>query len=203
MSSGFLVILSGPSGSGKSTICRKLRRRDSSLRYSVSCCTRKPRPSEKQGTHYHFLSAAEFRRRISARRFLEWARVHENYYGTPAEPIDRSVRAGRVILLDIDVQGAEKIRRKRRDAVTIFLLPPTWGALRRRLVGRRDTQDTMDTRLKNARGELRLAKRYDYWVVNDDLDEAVSEVEAVITAESLRGGRRRLKDARLAGMIRN
>jgi len=193
MRKGFLVIISGPSGSGKSTVCRRLRLGDRALEYSVSCCTRKPRPSEAEGKHYHFLSVPEFRRKIRQGHFLEWAKVHGNYYGTPRGFIEKSIRRGRVALLDIDVQGAAKIRRKRRDAVTIFLLPPSWAVLRRRLELRRDTRDSMAMRMANARAELRQAGRYDYWVVNDKLDEAVRQVEAIILAMKLRADRSSFK----------
>lgn len=189
MRKGFLVIISGPSGSGKSTVCRSLLRRDRRLRYSVSCCTRDPRPTETDGKDYHFLSAPEFLRKIRDGEFLEWARVHGNYYGTPRRFIEQSVRRGEVVLLDIDVQGAAAIRRKRRDDVTIFLLPPSWSALRRRLHLRRDTKDTMDVRMKNARRELQQARRYGFWVVNDRLDVAVKQVEAIILATRLQSRR--------------
>jgi guanylate kinase len=193
MRAGFLVIISGPSGSGKSTVCRRLRRRDSGLRYSISCCTREPRPSEVDGRDYHFLSVGEFRRMIGKGQFLEWAKVHGNYYGTPRRFIDDAVGRGQVVLLDIDVQGAGKIRRKTRDAVTIFLFPPSWPALRRRLELRRDTADSMAVRMSNARYETRQAGRYDFWVVNDELDVAVRQIEAIILATKLRAGRPLLK----------
>lgn len=202
MPKGFLVIISGPSGSGKSTIVRKLRQRDPSLRYSVSCSTRPPRPSELDGTHYHFLSVPQFRQRARAGELLEWAEVHGNLYGTPRRPIETAVRAGEVILLAIDVKGAETIGRKRRDAVTIFLLPPTLEALKRRLQLRRDTRDALRTRLANARGELAHAKRYRYWVVNDSLPEAVAQIESIIEAERLRSQRHALEGTRLAGLVR-
>lgn len=202
MSPGFLVIISGPSGSGKSTICQKLRQRDHSLRYSVSCSTRPPRPSEVDGAHYHFLSVPQFRRKIRSGEFLEWAKVHGNLYGTPKGFIDEQVRSGGVVLLDIDTKGAEDIRRRRRDAVTIFLLPPHMAALKERLRLRRDTHDTMKVRLANARKELGHAKHYHYWVINDSLSTAVEQIEAIITAERLRAGRHTLKGAQLGGLVR-
>lgn len=190
MRKGFLVVISAPSGAGKSSVCRALRSRDRDLRYSVSCTTRPPRPGEKDGVHYRFLSPAEFRRRERRGDFLETALVHGNLYGTPRDFIDAETRKGRVILLDIDVQGAAAIRRSRRrtgiDSVTVFILPPSWKTLERRLRLRRDTNDSIKTRLANARGELKEAPRYDYWVVNDRLDKAVDQVAAVITAERLR-----------------
>ena len=180
MRKGFLVIISAPSGAGKSSVCRALRARDRSLGYSVSCSTRVPRPTERDGVHYHFLTTAEFRRR--ARR--------GDFYGTPRRFIDREAAKGRVILLDIDVQGAQAIRRRRKDAVTVFILPPSLRTLERRLRLRRDTSDSIRTRLSNARLELKMAPRYDYWVVNDRLEKAVDQVASIISAERLRAARR-------------
>jgi len=200
MSRGFLLILSGPSGSGKSTICRRLRSRDRTLAYSVSCCTRPPRPSETDGVHYHFMDPAGFMRKARRGELLEWAEVHGNHYGTPRDFVEGQIAAGRVVLLDIDVQGTEKIRRRLRDAVTVFLFPPSMGALRRRLQLRRDTRDSLQTRLDNALGELRRAGCYDYWVVNDSLEAAVRQVEGIIAAERLRPGRHGMRGVRLPGL---
>lgn len=196
MRTGFLVIISAPSGAGKSSVCRALRASDRSLRYSVSCSTRKPRPGEKNGVHYHFLGRDEFRRRALRGDFLEWAEVHGNFYGTPRRFIERQTRAGRVILLDIDVQGAETITRRRKGDVTVFILPPSWKTLERRLRLRRDTNDSIRTRLANARGELKAAPRYGYWVVNDRLERAVAQVAAVIQAERLKATRQGGKTVR-------
>ncbi|OIO05329.1 MAG: guanylate kinase [Elusimicrobia bacterium CG1_02_63_36] len=196
MQPGFLVIISAPSGGGKSTICRKLRRRDASLLYSVSTTTRAPRPSEIDGKHYHFVSEREFHRRQRRGAFLEWAKVHDNYYGTSKAFIDRETKTGGVVLMDIDVQGAATIRRRRKDAVTIFLIPPSMHSLRERLRLRKDT-DTIETRMANARAELKQAKHYDYWVLNDSLNTAVKQVEAIILAERHRAGRQAPKGLRV------
>ena len=202
MSRGFLLILSGPSGSGKSTLCRRLRRRDRTLAYSVSCCTRPPRPSETDGVHYHFMSPDGFLRMARRGELLEWAKVHGNRYGTPRDFVERRIAAGRVVLLDIDVQGTGKILRRLRDAVTVFLFPPSMGALRRRLRLRRDTRDSMETRMANALGELRRAGRYGYWVVNGSLEAAVRQVEGIIAAERLRPGRHGMRGVKLPGHTR-
>jgi len=204
MNPGFLVIISAPSGGGKSTVCRKLRQRDASLKYSISTTTRKKRPSEKNGTHYNFVTEREFHRLQRRGAFLEHAEVHENSYGTPKSYIDKETKAGSVVLLAIDVQGAATIRKRRKDAVTIFLLPPSMQSLRDRLGKRKDT-DSIETRMANARHELREAKSYDYWVVNDSLSTAVKQVEAIILAERHRAGRQSLKGVRvpaLAGLKR-
>ncbi|MBI5597842.1 MAG: guanylate kinase [Elusimicrobia bacterium] len=189
MRTGFLVIISAPSGAGKSSVCRALRARDGSLRYSVSATTRAPRPGEKDGRHYHFLTREEFRRRVRRGDFLEWAEVHGNLYGTPKGFIEKETKAGRVILLDIDVQGAAQIVRKRSGDVTLFILPPSWKTLELRLRHRRDTNDSIRTRLTNARLELKEAPRYQYWVVNDRLERAVGQAAAIIRAERLRSCR--------------
>jgi guanylate kinase len=190
MPKGALVIISAPSGTGKSTVCRKLLQRRKELRYSVSCTTRAPRAGEKHGRHYQFLGAEDFKRRIQRHEFLEWAMVHGNYYGTPRRFIESSIQVGRWVLLAIDVQGAASIRRKLPESVLVFLLPPSWETLKERLAGRREDLRSAETRLANAGAELEAAKRYDYIVVNDDLDAAVSQIECIITAESLKTSRR-------------
>ncbi|MBI4425744.1 MAG: guanylate kinase [Elusimicrobia bacterium] len=190
LAQGFAIIISAPSGTGKSTVCRKLLQRNKDLRYSISCTTRPPRGAEKDGRDYHFVSVDEFKRRIHRDEFLEWALVHDHYYGTPRRFLDQEAAAGNVVLCAIDVQGAQSIRRKRPDTVTLFLMPPSWRSLRERLQGRRqDAKDVMERRLANARGELSHARRYDYLVVNDSLTEAVEQIEAILMAERLRTAR--------------
>ena len=189
MPKGGLIIISAPSGTGKSTVCRRLLQRRKDLRYSVSCTTRAPRPAERNGRHYHFLSHEDFKRRIQRHEFLEWALVHGQYYGTPRRFIDDCAGEGRFVLLAIDVQGAAAIRRKLPESVLIFLMPPSWAELRSRLAGRRDDSDSVAARLANARGELREAKKYDYIVTNDDLERAADEIECILTAESLKTSR--------------
>jgi len=196
MNPGFLVIISAPSGGGKSTVCRKLRQRDAALKYSVSTTTRKRRHTETNGKHYNFVTEKAFHRLQSRGNFLESAEVHDNFYGTPKALIDKETKAGRVVLLAIDVQGAATIRKRRKDVVTIFLLPPSMQSLRERLGKRKDT-DSIDTRMANARDELREAKSYDYWVVNDSLQTAVKQVEAIILAERHRAERQALRGLRV------
>lgn len=189
MPKGTLVIISAPSGTGKSTICRKLLGKHKDLRYSISCTTRQPRPGEKNGKHYFFLDKQDFKRKIDHNEFLEWAMVHDNYYGTPRRYIDESIRDGYHVLLAIDVQGAAAIRRKLPSSILIFVVPPSLEALKERMAGRRDDSTSIAKRLANSKGELGAAKNFDYLVVNDDLDKAVHQIECIITAETLRVAR--------------
>ncbi len=189
MPKGTLVILSAPSGTGKSTICRKLLQKRKDLRYSISCTTRQPRPGEKDGKHYFFLTRDEFKRKIRRSEFLEWAVVHDEYYGTPRKYIEETLQGGSSIMLAIDVQGAAAIRRKMPDAVLVFVTPPSLESLRERLAARRDSSESVAKRLANSKDELSAAKHYDYIVVNDDLEKAVEQIEAILTAESLKVGR--------------
>ncbi len=147
MPKGSLIILSAPSGTGKSTICRKLLAGRKDLRYSISCTTREPRPGERNGKHYFFLDAESFKQKISRNEFLEWAVVHEQYYGTPRRHIEDSLQAGCSILLAIDIQGAAAIRRKMPDAILIFLVPPTMESLKERLAARKDASESVAKRL--------------------------------------------------------
>lgn len=194
MAKGFLVILSAPSGTGKSTICRKLLQRRKDLRYSISCTTREPRPGEKDGKHYFFVDKEEFKRRIQGNEFLEWAIVHDHYYGTPRKHVEESTGEGFSVLLAIDIQGAAAIRRKMPDAVLIFVTPPSIEALKERLAARKDASESVAKRLANARAELAAAKNYDYIVVNDELERAVEQISSILTAESLRTSRQDVSD---------
>jgi guanylate kinase len=189
MPKGALVIISAPSGTGKSTICRKLLQKRKDLRYSISCTTRQPRPGEKDGKHYFFQNRDEFKRKIRRGEFLEWAVVHDEYYGTPRKFIEETLKEGLSLMLAIDVQGAAAIRRKMPDAVLVFLVPPSIESLRERLAARRDASESVAKRLANSKDEMAAAKNYDYLVVNDDLEKAVFQIECILTAESLKTSR--------------
>lgn len=189
MRKGALLIISAPSGAGKTTICRKLLARRKDLRYSVSCTTRAPRPGEKDGKHYFFLTREDFKRKIARSEFLEWAMVHDEYYGTPRHFVEDAIKHGGNVIMAIDVQGAMSIRRKHPAAILVFVLPPSMDALRSRLAHRRDAQDSVAKRLANSRGELAAAKDYDYIVINDDLEKAVEQISCILTAETLRTSR--------------
>jgi guanylate kinase len=189
MRKGALLIISAPSGAGKTTICRKLLARRKDLRYSVSCTTRPPRAGEKNGKAYFFVTREEFKRKISRGEFLEWAVVHDEYYGTPRRYIDEALKSGDNVIMAIDVQGAMSLRRKLPSAILVFVMPPSMDVLKERLTHRRDSQQTVAKRLANSRGELAAAKNYDYVVVNEDLETAISQISCILTAETLRASR--------------
>jgi guanylate kinase len=160
--------------------------------FSISATTRPKRSSEQEGVQYEFVSREEFERRRSAGMFLEWAEVHGHLYATPTRFVDEGVRSGRIVVLDVDVQGGASVRRARPDAVSVFIYPPSIEALRKRLLGRStDLPEVVERRLQNAPGELRQYREYDYLVVNDDLEQAVARLTAIVDAERARV--RRLK----------
>ncbi len=184
---GFLLVLTGPSGAGKGTLVERLVAERPECVFSVSATTRPRRANEANGVQYEFVDREEFERRRSAGQFLEWAEVHDHLYGTPARFVDDHVRAGRVVVLDVDVQGGASVRRARRDAVSVFIYPPSIEALRRRLLGRNmDAPEVVETRLRNAPGELAQWREYDYLVMNDDLEQAIARLHAIVDAERAR-----------------
>lgn len=189
---GRLFVLSAPSGSGKTTMLGALLKRDRNRVRSVSATTRSPRAGERHGKDYFFVSRAQFRRGISQGKFLEYARVLRNWYGTPRGPIEKALEVGKDVLLGIDIQGARQIRRGRLPATTIFLLPPSLEVLRLRLRRRAtETPAQIRERLRLARKELKEVEKYDYAVVNDRLPDAVAAVEAILRAEHHRVEKKR------------
>jgi len=189
---GFLLVLSGPSGAGKGTLVDRLVAARPECVFSISATTRPQRSNEQEGVQYEFVSREEFERRRSAGLFLEWAEVHGHFYATPTRFVDEGVRAGRIVVLDVDVQGGASVRRARPDAVSVFIYPPSVEALRKRLLGRKtDTPEVVERRLTNAPGELKQYREYDYLVVNDDLEMAVARLVSIVDAERARV--RRLK----------
>ncbi len=184
MARGKLFVLSGPSGTGKGSICRQLLGRNDSIRLSISMTTREPRTGEEHGVHYFFAEVEEFRRLIEADGFIEYADVYGNYYGTPKAQVEQWLAQGDDVLLEIDVQGALQVKENFPQSILIFVLPPSIQVLRDRLVGRgTDAADVIERRMANAVHEIELLDRYDYMVVNDILEVAVTEVESVIRSE--------------------
>ncbi|MGN1002286.1 MAG: guanylate kinase [Oscillospiraceae bacterium] len=178
---GRLIVISAPSGCGKSTVVRRLMEKRDNLRFSVSATTRLPREGEVDGVDYFFVDRAEFDRMVRDGEFLEHAVYVGNGYGTPRKAVDRLLDAGYDVLLDIDVQGAMQIREKRPDALLVFLLPPSFEELEKRLVLRgKDSREVIDRRLETARAECGYAEKFDRVIVNDELERAVDEFAAAI-----------------------
>ena len=186
-SSGQLFVLSGPSGVGKSSLRENVRKEFSQLAYSISYTTRPPRHGEAEGRDYHFVSKDTFLAMREAGAFVEWAIVHGNYYGTSGDRLEKQLNEYGDVLLEIDVQGARQVKARFPQACFIFALPPDREALEERLLKRGTEQgEDIETRLENAMEELREASWYDYLIINDDLDEAVEALKAVILAARYR-----------------
>ena len=189
---GLLVVLSGPSGAGKSTVVKKLMQQRGNIHFSVSYTTRAPRNEDIDGVTYNFVDRAEFERMIADNEFLEYAEYSGNYYGTSLKVIEEKQAAGIDVLLDIEVQGAANVRSKCPDAVLVFTVPPSYHELERRLRGRNtDDEQTICKRLSRALEEIREINMYDYLVINDQVDNAVAELDAIMSAAECRIANRR------------
>ena len=187
---GIIFILSAPSGAGKTTLYNRLREIYPEIRLSVSCTTRARRHGEINGRDYRFITEGQFDALKQRCEFAEWARVHDYFYGTPKKPIDRAIHAGRDIFLDIDVQGAKKIKQVYPEAVAVFVLPPSMAELKRRLSARgTDGSAIIARRLANARGEIGQIIKYDYYVVNREVGAAVKSLSAIVEAERAKTSR--------------
>lgn len=187
---GILFIISAPSGAGKTTLCKEVIDIFPNLRHSVSYTTRPPRPGEVHGRDYFFVSADEFARMVSAGEFAEWAEVHGNRYGTAISTLEEYRAQGIDIILDIDCQGAHQLKERYREGVFIFILPPSFHELRRRLDTRNsDSAEVIERRVENAAGEIRESRWYDYIIVNDVYSRAVEELKSVLIAEQCRTSR--------------
>lgn len=187
MSKGFLLVLSGPSGSGKGTVSQELLKNNKDIVFSTSVTTRIPRPGEVDGENYFFVDIDKFEDMAKNNELLEYAFVHTNYYGTPKEFVFNEIDKGEIVLVEIDVQGALQIKKNYKDAIFIFLIPPTIDELKERLTNRgTETEEEIKVRFENAFKELDFVGEYDYFIINDKVEQAVSNIETIIAAEKLR-----------------
>ena len=183
---GMIIIVSAPSGAGKTSICDALIKSDKNIVYSVSTTTRLPRKGEKNGREYFFVEDNTFKSMVKKNMFVEWAKVHDHFYGTSKKVLEETINKGKDILLDIDVQGAVKIKKQYKNALMIFITTPTLKILKERLIKRnKDSLDVIKTRVANAKKELTYLSKYDYLILNDKLDESIKNVKSVICAERL------------------
>ena len=194
MQKGLLIVVSGASGTGKGTVCKKILDDLPEITYSISATTRSPRPGEVDGREYYFLSRDEFTAWIDDGKFLEFAEVYGNFYGTPLNKIEDQLNRGKDILLEIDVQGALEVKRKCPEGVYIFLLPPSLEELKRRIEGRgTETPESLSRRLANAVAEIKIGLEYTYAVVNDSVDNAAAQIKSILAAERCKVERNRDK----------
>jgi len=187
---GILIVVSAPSGAGKSSLIKIVLSRVEGLGFSVSYTTRAPRGAEQEGVEYHFVTSEKFIAMRDRGEFLEWAEVHGHLYGTHIDSVQALLRSGQDVVFDVDIEGAEQISSRMPGAVTVFVLPPSPAELEARLSGRNlNPRDDMEFRLANAAREVRMSERFDYIVVNDDLEQAAKALEAIVVAERHRAVR--------------
>ena len=186
---GLLLVVSGPAGAGKGTVVNQLKK-DENIRLSISATTRAPRGVEKDGVEYHFMNCEDFEKMIGEDGFIEYAQYLGNYYGSPKKPIVEWQEQGKDVILEIEVQGCEKVKNAMPDCISIFIMPPSMAVLEKRLRGRgTETEENVLRRLARAAEELQLAKNYDYVVVNDALEDCIEDVKTIIKAEKLKAKR--------------
>jgi len=184
---GLLIIISGPSGAGKGTICKSFMERNENVALSVSATTRSPRTGEVEGVNYYFMSKEKFKEKITSNDFLEHAEVYDNYYGTPKSNVEEILESGKDVILEIDIQGALKVKENTEEGVFIFVLPPSMEELKQRIINRgSETQESLMKRFKSAYKEINYISKYNYAVVNDKVENAVQKLEAIISAEKCR-----------------
>lgn len=180
---GRIFIVSAPSGAGKTTLCKVVLERFPDMVYSISATTRLPRPGEKDGVDYYFLSMDDFKKKIDHDAWAEWAEVHGNFYGTLRDNIEKNILQGRDVLLDVDVKGASQIQTRYDDCILIFIMPPSVEILRQRLSGRAaDSRNDIEKRMRNAESEMAMRDIYHHVIVNDQLDRAINELTDLIDA---------------------
>ena len=181
---GMLIVISGPSGVGKGTLCKLLINRIENLYLSVSATTRSPRPGEINGREYFFMSRQLFEEKIKKDEFLEWAKVYNNYYGTPKDIVFQQLRDGKDVVLEIDTQGAAQVKNNYPEGIFIFISPPSIKELKKRIIKRgSDTESSIELRMKSAIDEIKAAAEYDYIVLNDDLNQAALNLQSIVLAE--------------------
>lgn len=184
---GLILVISAPSGAGKTTLCKRLLQASSSFISSVSFTTRRPRRNEIEGVDYYFVSQEEFQKMIEKRRFIEWTEVHGRLYGTSANLLDQAVKEEKDVLLEVDVKGGAEIKKNYPQAVLVFLVPPSWQELEKRLANRgTEDEEKVARRVKQAKREIEYAPHYDYLIVNDDINRALEDLSAIIQAERCR-----------------
>lgn len=185
---GLLIVVSGPSGCGKSTLDQLLLKKRKNIVMSISDTTRKIRGQEIDGVDYNFITPEQFKENIKNDKYLEYAMVYtDKYYGTPVEFVDKKLKQGIDVILEIDIEGARKVNEKRKDAIFIFIMPPSMKVLKDRLVARKtETKEQVIERFKTAYKEINEVSKYNYVIVNDNLDEALSKMDAIITCEKCR-----------------
>lgn len=187
LNKGLLVVISGPSGAGKGTLCKALLNKSNNIIYSISCTTRKPRNGEIEGVNYFFKNKEEFKQMISNNEFLEHAEVYDNFYGTPRSFVEKNLNDGKDVILEIDIQGALKVQEKFKEAVFIFIMPPSMEELKSRIVKRgSETEESLNKRFGSAFEEINYISKYNYIVINDEIEEATKRLESIIIAEKCR-----------------
>ncbi|QNO16338.1 guanylate kinase [Alkalicella caledoniensis] len=190
---GLLLVVSGPSGAGKGTVCKSLLQKCSEIKYSTSVTTRKPRKGEEHGVNYFFTSVEEFQDMIKNNQLLEWAKVYDNYYGTPTEFVIETLKSGQDVILEIDVEGAKQIFKNFPNGVFIFLLPPSMEELASRIYKRgTDSKEVIEKRLAAAQGEIDQLINYNYVVLNDEVEKATEKIQSIIIAEKCKVNRNKV-----------